>query len=72
MSKFILTHLGENINTFSAYEIPELLVESKSKLDFAKEWPEEAASHVRAVHQGSTETEAVFVPSSLQPKAGAE
>ena len=62
MSKFILTHLGENINTFSAYEIPELLMESKSKLDFAKEWPEEAASHVRAVHQGSTEREAVSVP----------
>ena len=47
-------------------------MESKSKLDFAKEWPEEAASHVTAVHQGSTEREAVFVPSSLQPQAGAE
>jgi len=37
-------------------------MESKSKLDFAKEWPEEAASHVIAVHQGSTEREAIFVP----------
>ena len=37
-------------------------MESKSKLDFAKEWPEEAASYVRAVHQGSTEREAIFVP----------
>ena len=32
MSKFIFTYLGENIEIFSAYKIPELLMESKSKL----------------------------------------
>ena len=37
-------------------------MESKSKLDFAKEWPEEAASHVTAVHQGSTERELSLFP----------
>ena len=68
----LVPHPRKSIKRFSAYKIPELLVEFEPKLDFAKEWPEEAASYVRAVHQGSTEREAVFVPSSLQPKAGAE
>ena len=58
----LVPHPRKSIKQFSAYKMPELLVESKSKLDFAKEWPEEAASHVRAVHQGSTEREAVSVP----------
>ena len=65
-------HPGKIIKQFSAYKIPELLKESEPKVDFAKEWHEEATSRVRAVRQGSTEGEAVLVPSSLQPRAGAE
>lgn len=58
-------HPGKNIEKVSAYKIPELLGESEAKLDFAREWHEEATSGVRAVHQGSVEGEAVLVPSSL-------
>ena len=68
----LVPHPRKSIKRFSAYKIPELLVESEPKLDFAKEWPEEAASHVRAVHKHQLTASMEVVGASLERKCTVE